>query len=91
MAQQRVDLARLEVEHRKVDAEFIQIAGLEGEQILVPAVLLGKSVVGDDESPLGHQRMDQTVFVAQEIGAPITARLTSTMFHDPKGERLLVE
>ncbi|WP_372832949.1 sarcosine oxidase subunit alpha [Puniceibacterium confluentis] len=39
----------------------------------------------------GHDKMDQTIFVPQAGGAPIKAKIGTTMFYDPKGERLLVE
>lgn len=39
----------------------------------------------------GHERTDQTIFVPQASGAAIRAKVTSMVFIDPAGERLLVE
>ncbi len=39
----------------------------------------------------GHDKMDQTIFVPQPNGVAVKARVTSTVFYDPEGERLLVE
>ncbi len=39
----------------------------------------------------GFDRMDQTLYLPGESGKPITAKVTSTMFYDPAGDRLKVE
>jgi sarcosine oxidase, subunit alpha len=39
----------------------------------------------------GHDKMGESVFVPQASGVPIKAKITTTIFYDPKGERLLAE
>ena len=52
VAEQRIELERLEAERAEVGAELRQLAELQGEQLAVPAGLLGEPVVGQDVGPL---------------------------------------
>ena len=52
VAEERIELARLEAERAEVGAELRQLPELQGEQLAVPAGLLGEPVVGQDVGPL---------------------------------------